>query len=473
MHMAALKRVSGIFPAPSPRRIAGIALDELRRRSPLVVCYLCFLLGVTLIWLPGLSLAQNLSQTTDDLDSLLQQKQYIELDRVLTVMQGLSPFDRAFFTGVMANRKNQVAGSVRLLEPLVPRLVQSYSSRTAIALCTLADDYAKTFRYAEAADTFRLLSRMPGYTEEPNGCHAEREAGRWELLRQAPVQTTIVAAPFTLQVNRMPFGLLDTPVHAGTFSDYWVLDTGANISAVTRTVAQQLGLQLSEATTTAQGSSGLLVPIHTAVIPELRLGEATIHNVAVMVFEDKDLDFPELSYPFHGSIGFPVLASLGRITFHSDGRFSVQEPAAATGNNPSKLYLEKLTPLVAAKVEGEEDLLTLDTGASGTYLSAEYYAQHRQEFSARDQSMLQLVGAGGSKVIPAYKLANVSLNIGGACVVMPQIEVLTESTGNSDEFAGNVGQTAVGKLRSYTLDFRNMTFAAENQPGGNGCAVAD
>jgi len=43
-----------------------------------------------------------------------------------------------------------------------------------------------------------------------------------------------------------------------------------------------------------------------------------------------------------------------------------------------------------------------------------------------------------------------------------------------DEFSGNIGQSLVGLLRSYTLDFRTMTLGAEAQVTGkdtDGCSV--
>jgi hypothetical protein len=397
-----------------------------------------------------------------DLDVLVRQKHYIELERDLSATHGLSISQRAFFAGILANRRNHVSDSIRLLEPLARTLLQGPMNHAELAFCSLADDYAKSFRYGDAADTYSVLSHLPGYQEDESGCHAELEAERWGSLRQAPAQITTVSGPFTVDENRTSAGFLEVAVQAPNFSDRWILDTGANLSAVTRTVADQLGLKLSVASSTAQGSNGIFVRVHTAVIPEIQLGRATIRNVAVLVFEDDDLSFPQIPYQIHGSIGFPVLESLGRITFHADGRFGVEEAPSTAETGRTKLYLERFTILLHARIAGEEHLLTLDTGATDTFLSEHYYQQHKQDFRASDLRELELIGAGGSKIMRTYVLHNVPLRMGGGCVALRDLAVLTEPTGLPDEFSGNVGQSVVGLFRSYTLDFHTMTFSVQD-----------
>jgi predicted aspartyl protease len=430
-------------------------------------------LSVVFVWAPLLCGQDAPHGMAGDLDALVRQKRYIELERELSVAQGLSTFDRAFLAGILENRQNRVSDSIRLLEPLAGMLIQGRVDRAEVALCTLADDYAKSFRYGDAADTYSLVSRLPGYKEDESGCDAGLEAERWGLLLGAPAQTANVNGPFTLDENRTAAGFLEVLVQAPNFSDHWILDTGANLSAVTRTVADQLGLKLSANGSTAQGSGGIFVPVHTAVIPEIQLGGATIRNVAVLVFEDKDLAFPQLSYQIHGSIGFPVLESLGRITFRRNGKFSVEDAPASAEVGRTNLYVERFTILIEARIADKEHLFTLDTGATGTFLSEQYYQQHRQDFRTSDLRELELVGAGGSTTIQTFVLHNVPLRMGGACVALSDLDVLTEPTGLPDEFSGNVGQSVVGLFREYTLDFHTMTFTAKPSQTDRGRCAAD
>jgi hypothetical protein len=421
---------------------------------------ICAAVLVTLSPLSMLGL-ERADPVDDALASLVRGKQYIEFARQLDGAQGLPLSDRNLWEGILANRRNQVSESIRLLEPLAHTLIGGPADRAELALCSLADDYAKSFRYGDAADTYAVLSRLPGYKEDDSGCEAGLEAERWGLLRQSPPQSTAIAGPFTLAENRTAAGLLEVLVRAPNFSDHWILDTGANLSAVTRTVAQQLGLTLSAATSTAQGSGGIFVRVHTAVVPEIQMGRATIRNVPVLVFEDADLSFPKLSYQIHGSLGFPVLQSLGRISFHSDGRFAVHETRARQTAPPANLYLDGFTVLIETEVGGKQHLLTLDTGATGTFLSSQYYQEHKHEFDAEEPRELELIGAGGSTIIRSYVLPDVTFNIGGRGVQLHDVYVLTEPTGVPTEFSGNLGQSSIGLLSSYTLDFRNMTLSVD------------
>ena len=436
-----------------------------------LIIYIAIVSALPLLGKFQLKSAEAPNRSFGDLEQMVRQKHYIEFARDLDHSRGLSLSESVFLSGILANRKNRVMESIRLLEPLVQTLVHGPIEYAELGLCTLADDCAKRFRYGDAADTYIMLANIPGYTEESSACHAVSEADRWSLLRRAPPQKTTVSSAFTVKEIHTSAGLLEVNVRAPHFSDHWILDTGANLSAVTRSVAERLGLTLTTATSTAQGSGGVFVRIHTAVIPELHIGRATIRNLAVLVFEDADLSFPELSHQIHGSLGFPALQSLGIITFHDDGRFTVHDAVSPGKGRSTELYLEGFTILLEAAIAGRDHFFTLDTGASGTYLSREYYQEHRNTSDTMPLRDLELIGTGGSRIIHTYVLDDINIKLGGANAELHDLDVLTEPTGLPAEFAGNLGQSTLGVLSDYTIDFRNMTFivhvrsnAASNKP---------
>lgn len=59
-------------------------------------------------------------------------------ERALSSTSSLTGSDRAFFLGVMANRRNRVTESIRMLEPLVASLSSTHKERAIFALSTLA-----------------------------------------------------------------------------------------------------------------------------------------------------------------------------------------------------------------------------------------------------------------------------------------------------------------------------------------------
>jgi len=194
------------------------------------------------------------------------------------------------------------------------------------------------------------------------------------------------------------------------------------------------------------------------VVPELRLGSAVFHNVPVLVVADSELDFPQVNYHIDGSLGLPVLAALGRVTVYRNGLVHFGGERGATRNaRTHNLFLEKFTPVIAADFGLGDQLFTIDTGAVGTILSAAFYRESSAVNSAEFVE-LEVIGAGGTLVSPAYQLRNVRAKLGGSCTNLEIVQVLTKPMGLADEFYGNIGESVLSSFASFTLDFNTMRF---------------
>ena len=444
---------------------------NMRFRSSIAVAVSCTFAVLAWSSSPQLKDASATQSSTTDLNQLLRDRHYLELDRALASKPNLSVSDRIFFEGVMANRRNRVADSIKMLEPLVPTLSTADKDRAVVTLSTLADDYEKSFRYSDAANTYEELDRRFGLVMDENERQrVSREAARWSLLRGSPPQSVEVKQSFTVPTRRNRVGLPEVYVDFGRFRESLILDTGANLSAISFSLAQRLGLKLSKASATSNGIAGRRMTIRTAVIPELRLGEAKLRNVAVIVIDDKDMIVPSLHYRIPGSIGFPVLSALGRITFFADGRFGVgSNPATGVPAVEENLFLQRLTPVVTAEIGGAERLFTIDTGSAGTFFTVQYYLDHRSYFASQTVGNFELAGAGGVRTYPSYLTPEVTIKMGGACVSANQLPVIAQDRGQSDDkFYGNIGQLVLGQFKSYTFDFQKMSFSAE----GDSCKPA-
>jgi hypothetical protein len=416
------------------------------------------------------------AQTRDfaNLDVLLQQKHYVEMEKVLATTASELPKETlAYFDGVMANRINHVQKSVRLLKPLIPILLKTDPPRAELALCTLADDYAKSSRYASAANFYAEAKRVAEEHGKASACGAGREASRWSLLSKARPQTVKTAGAFTVRGKRDALGLFQVPVISGSYAGSWIVDSGANLSVISRSVADKIGVETSSASETAQGGAGLYVSIHTAVLPEIRLGSALLRNVAVLVIEDSALSFPHFNYRIDGCLGLPVLAALGRITFYQDGRINFS-PGKKPPNKETaghNFFLERFTPLIAAHFgHSGEQLFTLDTGAMGTILSAEFYEENREVVNAAEMVKLELTGAGGTLEAPAFEAATIVAKFGESCARINGVAILTGPTGGPgrlDEFYGEIGESGLASFSSFTLDFRAMQFSVNGGDPGD------
>ena len=371
--------------------------------------------------------------------------------------QEITVSDRRYVEGVLANRAGAVARSLELLVPLRESGLAN-PEREATVLQTLGDDYAKIGAYAQSADAYgELLRRFGPSLPERVRKTALEDVAVFDLIRDAPPQTAALNGPQAIPLRTNRLGLQELQIQVGSKEDGWVLDTGANLSTISLSSAQSFGLTLSSKTIQTEGVSGDPVEVHVAVLPELVIEKAIIRNVVVLVAADKDL--AAANYKIHGIVGFPVLAALGQLTFSADA-LRIGEPAAAAAGT-SKLFLDEMTPLIAATAGGVAHLFTLDTGAGRTVLSARYARAHAKDFSEATAGTRQLTGVGGSRAIRSYTHVTVRLAIAGMQVTLKDVDVLREAVGtDEDSFYGILGRDALRQFGTYTIDFGRMEFSA-------------
>jgi hypothetical protein len=77
-----------------------------------------------------------------------------------------------------------------LLNSVLPSIRTSRPDRAAVALQALADDYTKSFQYAEAAQVYGdLLTHFSSQLEPEELKGARNDAGLPQILREARAQT--------------------------------------------------------------------------------------------------------------------------------------------------------------------------------------------------------------------------------------------------------------------------------------------
>jgi hypothetical protein len=185
----------------------------------------------------------------------------------------------------------------------------------------------------------------------------------------------------------------------------------------------------------------------------------------VLVAADSGLDFSNIHYRIEGSLGLSVLVALQRVTVYHDGRvrFGGASDGAKNAGPSHNLFLEKFTPVITADLGSGNRLFTIDTGATGTILSSAFYRENKPVNSV-ELIRLELLGAGGRVVSPAYQVSDVGAILGGSCAKIERVQVLTEPVGSAEEFYGNIGENALKSFTSFTLDFSGMHFSVDGGP---------
>ncbi|MDR3747433.1 MAG: aspartyl protease family protein [Acidobacteriota bacterium] len=188
-------------------------------------------------------------------------------------------------------------------------------------------------------------------------------------------------------------------------------------------------------------------------MPELKLGNATVRNVVLLVLDDSNQNVPtgeKTHYQVDAILGYPVLQALGSITFTSDGHF-LGGPNSPSGQNGAKLYMHELTPLLECEVETRKVLFSFDTGANSSVLSAHYYRSFPDQFKGLKKKTHRMGGAGGLKETQSYFLPQVQLGVGTTVVALCDIPVLPPIGTDPDKLYGNLGRDLVDGYRSFTM----------------------
>ena len=384
-----------------------------------------------------------------------------DLEAKLLTMQPGPEHD--YFAGVLANRAGRLEESIRLLNSALPGIRTSRPDRAAIALQALADDYNKTFRYADAAQAYDdLLTNFARQLGASRLQDTKDDSGLAHILREAPPQTITWDGPTQLKTERNPLGSINTELTVNGIREQWLLDTGANLSVATRSFANRLGLKLLPGVgQTTSGVTGIENPLQLALLPTLQMGGATLHNVVIMVMDDSNLKvgLGKESYQINGIIGYPVYQALGTITFLQSGEF-VAGDKTRSGHAGARMYMEQLTPVIECAVQGKNLPFTLDTGASATNLSVRYYDRFRSDSASWKKAQSKSFGAGGVVKRKVYLQQELSLGIGNKAATLQRVLIFPSKMGAGiDNLYGNLGQDVWAKFDSFTLDFSTMTFS--------------
>jgi predicted aspartyl protease len=370
--------------------------------------------------------------------------------------------ERDYFAGVLANRAGRIAESIHLLKGTLVDIRTTRPDRAAVALEALADDYNKSFQYDNAAHAYDdLLNNFAGQLGSRQLQGTKDDAGVMRILRDSPAQTISWDGPVRLKTSRNPLGSINAELTVNGVREQWLLDTGANLSVVSQSFAQRLGLKpLPGVSQTTAGITGIENPLHMALLPTLQMGGAKLHNVVVFILDDANLNvgIRKHTYQINGIIGYPVFQALGSVTFLHNGEFTAGDKTLSSAG--ARMYMKLLTPVIECVVEGKSLPFSFDTGASGTNLSARYYERFKNESGTWKKGKNMSGGAGGVMTQKVYLQHNVNLGIGDRTATLKMVPIFLTTMGSGiDDLYGNLGQDVVAKFDSFTLNFSAMTFS--------------
>jgi hypothetical protein len=367
------------------------------------------------------------------------------------------------FAGVLADRTSRFDDALRLLTPLASKPASDPTlspSRLALVLGSLADANLKLFRYAQASALYtRLLTDDPAGLSPALLKDDQDDSDTLKLLLTAPPQTITIdgagPTPVDLPTHSDPLGSITADLTVHGITAPWILDTGANFSAISETFARQLGLTFSTGTAHTQGATGAENPIHVAILDTLPIGTATLHNVVVLILPDANLTLQlgkKKQYVIPAALGYPVYQALGIIRFTHNHRFQAGPTLALTGAS-SPIYMEKLNVLFSCRTHNHPRPFLFDSGANATTFFVPYDREFAADLLHEKQGTRRGYGAGGTSTDQVYLLDHVDLELANRIVDLQHIAVFKTSQNTlADEYEGALGRDLLSSLDSLTLD---------------------
>jgi len=245
---------------------------------------------------------------------------------------------------------------------------------------------------------------------------------------------------------------------------YWFLiDTGANRSALDSKVARDLGL-LTAGSSSVEGSAGRVAVEH-ALVPRLQIGSARVRDLRPTVYDLSGSLAPQ-GTNVAGILGIDALGRNAVMWDNVHKRVMIGPTAAKLaslrGAAIVPFVLDNHIPRVTARIDGMQVSLRIDTGAAigdgpTTFVNVTQAAY--DQLRARDPSLmpythLTATGVGGEIRIPVVKAH--ALTLGRATVTEPHL-IVQQPVGyfGRPDAMGFLGGYSFKRWRGFIVDYVN------------------
>jgi hypothetical protein len=352
---------------------------------------------------------------------------------------------------------NQPGESNRTLDSLLEEQVGP-SSTTSELLQLQMTNHFRLHRYKDAFTSAQAILGGPVDQFDP--------ALVAEVRGTLPLYAALVdVPPQETEIKGMSRLTLDTfdrlPLKIEGANRRFAFDTGANLSVIMRSEAEELGLTIRPAGVEVATSTTKRVLADIAVAGDVRIGRVHYRNVAFLVFPDEHLTFSD-GERISGLIGFPVVEAMQEVRFRRDGVIEIPDrPQTRRWRN---LALDNLDPLVRVRYRKDDLVCRLDTGASHTTFFQPFYERYRERIESNGKHRTAKVGGvGGVQEMPAFRLNKIGLSIAGAGGTLRDVDVFTRSIRPPHEnyLYCNVGQDIFQSFRAHVINFRDMALVLE------------
>lgn len=230
----------------------------------------------------------------------------------------------------------------------------------------------------------------------------------------------------------------------------FMLDTGASINVVSPSVAEQLGLKITEENINVEGN-------HTttgkrAMADTLRIGNMTLRNVTFYIM-DMSSGVDSIDRHMHhldAIMGLPLIEQLQTCEIDFT-RHTIRTVAGSDDNEPNICYLPgEKTLTMEAWHTGEPLHVIPDTGASHSTLDCTYLSGHGSRMVADGVDSVRYAGFGGIISGHEYRLTDFEITVGHTYYTLPRITVF------DGQYGQRLGMDYFSRMERVFIDLRKM-----------------
>lgn len=333
-------------------------------------------------------------------------------------------------------------GADRILQDWLAAHPQLTAEQRLQGYRQLCNDY-------DALTWFRLrLTACTEYVRLKSGLFNDTDSSALAFADQPPVRG-IGSAKVPLTWNR--FGCQSVDVIANGTKSAWFVDTGAQITVVRAALAKQMGVRIL-ATHMGMGTTTADVSGQAGIIDSLRIGDAIVENVPVIVLPDSQLNVPH-DGQIDGILGLQVMVAFGRVAWTDGGNsLALGEAAPKARAIAPRIYWQEEGVGVPIRTERGVMGAFLDTGANRTdWRMAGTALLDPKQLSSADEQVRHVGGAGGIVELKERRLRNVSFYLGAQPVRLASVPLSADKRS-----AAKIGMDAVSQFETFILDFEQM-----------------
>ncbi|MGN6730332.1 MAG: retropepsin-like aspartic protease [Rhodanobacteraceae bacterium] len=249
------------------------------------------------------------------------------------------------------------------------------------------------------------------------------------------------------------------PVKAGAYDGTALADTGAQISVMMQSVAKAAHVKMLGASRDV-GSTTATISGQIGLIPEVRIGGATMENIPVLVLPDAQLTIRSgketVSLPF--ILSLYALADFGRVAWlDHDKWLALGNAAPSSFPDPVSMIWHPTGIAVPLDGPGGRRAAQFDSGADVSYL----YESGTALLSDAERASIvkarrKIGGLGGIVEQEVRRVPSAHFTLAGQPLVLKNINIAPEpDTGE----AARLGEDVLATYSAVVFDFRAMTFS--------------